>query len=83
MIKAEEIIKIQFHGNNPSMTIEYHPTTDRTLYDICDLNGRIVQTGSIEKKFTEVDISDLSGSSYILLILDGDRVISRKFKLSA
>jgi hypothetical protein len=83
MIKAEEIIKIQLHGSIPSMTIEYQPTTERTLYDVCDLNGRIVKTGIIEKKVTEVDTSDLSGSHYILLILDGDRVTSRKFKLRA
>ena len=83
MIKAEEIIKIQFHGSNPSMTIEYQPATDRTLYDVCDLNGRIIKTGTIRNKITEVDTSDLSGSHYILLILDGDRVTSRKFKLSA
>jgi len=83
MFKAEEIIKIEFHGNTPSMTIEYEPTTDRTLYDVCDLNGRIVKTGAIEDKLTEVDTSELSASYYILLILDGDKVTSRKFKLSA
>lgn len=83
MIKAEEIIKIQFSGSRPSMLIEYQPTTERTLYDVCDLNGRIVKTGAIERKITEVDTSDLMGSHYILLILDGDKVTSRKFQLRA
>ncbi len=83
MIKAEETIKIQFDESNPSMIVEYQPTTDRTLYDVCDLNGRIVKTGAIEKKITKIDTSDLSASHYILLILDGDRVTSRKFKLRA
>ena len=65
------------------MTIEYEPTTERTIYDVCDLNGRIVKTGSIEEKITEIDTSDLGSSNYILLVLDGDKVTSRKFKLSA
>lgn len=83
MIKAEETIKIQFDDSNPLMIVEYQPATDRTLYDVCDLNGRIVKTGTIEKKVTKIDTSDLSASHYILLILDGDRVTSRKFKLRA
>jgi len=83
MIKAEETIKIQFDESNLSMIVEYQPATERTLYDVCDLNGRIVKTGTIEEKITKIDTSDLSAMHYILLILDGDRVSSRKFKLSA
>lgn len=81
MIKAEEIIKIEFSTECSSMSIGYAPSTDRTLYDICDLNGRIVKTGMIESHTTSVDTSELNNSHYILLILDGDKVTSRKFQI--
>ncbi len=63
--------------------ISYTPKTERTLFDICDLNGRILKTGGITKEHTAVDVSDLFDDQYILLILDGDQLCSKKFKLEA
>jgi hypothetical protein len=63
--------------------ITYTPKTERTLFDICDLNGRILKTGGITKANTSVDVSDLYDDQYILLILDGDQLCSKKFRLEA
>lgn len=79
MINTQEKIKIEL--KEKSLVVEYLPATDRTLYDICDLNGRIVQTGDISGLRTIVDTSALSPGSYILLILDGEMVTSRKFEI--
>ncbi len=82
MISAEE--KIQIHGDPSTGTIDigYLPQTERTLFDICDINGRILQTGAITGARTPVKVDELSPERrYIILILDGDRVCSRKFSL--
>lgn len=82
MISAEE--KIQIHGDPSSgaIDIEYFPQTERTLFDICDINGRILQTGAITAPRTSVQLEALVRERrYIILILDGDRVCSRKFSL--
>ncbi len=67
--------------NEKRMTISYGPKTDRALFDICDLNGRILVTGEITDVKTSVEISDLYPDQYILLVLDGDKVCSTKFSL--
>lgn len=61
------------------VTIIYQPKTDRALYDVCDLNGRILITGEITDNPTSVEITDLYPEQYILLVLDGDKVCSTKF----
>lgn len=67
--------------NEERLTISYGPATDRALFDICDLNGRILVTGEITDDTTSVEISDLYPDQYILLVLDGDKVCSTKFSL--
>ncbi len=67
--------------NRDILTVNYTPSTDRTLYDVCDLNGRILLTGEIKNDVTHVEITDLYPDQYILLVLDGDKVCSTKFSL--
>lgn len=63
------------------LTVVYNPNTDRALFDVCDLNGRILLTGEIMDEVTPVEITDLYPDQYILLVLDGDKVCSTKFSL--
>lgn len=67
--------------NEKRLIISYGPQTNRALFDICDLNGRILVTGEITDLTTSVEISDLYPDQYILLVLDGDKVCSTKFSL--
>lgn len=62
--------------------LNYTPQTERTVYDICSMNGRILKTDRILDSLTEVDISELENNKYVLLILDGDRVINQEFTVS-
>lgn len=62
-----------------TLSITYTPNTNCALFDVCDLNGRILVTGEIVNPQTTVDISELYPDQYILLVLDGDKVCSAKF----
>lgn len=62
-----------------SLSITYSPKTNCALFDVCDLNGRILITGEIDSDVTAVEISELYPDQYILLVLDGDKVCSAKF----
>ena len=62
--------------------LKYAPQTERTVYDICSMNGRILKTGKISDSITEIDVEDLENNKYVLLILDGDRVINQDFTIS-
>lgn len=73
---------VAFSDKN-NIEISYTPKTDRTLFDICDLNGRILKTGGISDAYTRVDVSDLYEDQYILLVLDGDQLCSKKFTIAA
>lgn len=81
MIQAQTQIKINMGPGTNEMHIGYTPRTDRTLFDICDINGRIIKTGHIHAKDTKVELQELENDNYILLILDGDRVCSCKFSV--
>ena len=72
-------LKVNKEGND--LWISYSPRTTRTIFDICDLNGRVIKTGQIKDIETTVNVTELFEDQYILLILDGDRVCSKKFQI--
>jgi hypothetical protein len=82
MIQAQTQIKLNMVPGSHQMNIGYTPKTDRTVFDICDINGRVVKTGQIREDRTTIELTDLKDDNYILLILDGDRVASCKFSLA-
>lgn len=82
MNAAPDKLVVEFKGKT-NIEISYTPKTDRTLFDICDLNGRILKTGGISNSQTQVDVSDLFEDQYILLVLDGDQLCSKKFTIAA
>ncbi|NEN24814.1 hypothetical protein G3O08_15025 [Cryomorpha ignava] len=82
MIRIEEHVKVHVSYCKSNLYVEYLPQTSRTIFDICNENGRIIKTGSINDFETKIDISELENSKYVLLILDGDRVNSQNFTVS-
>lgn len=82
MIRTDEVVKVHVSYCKSHLYVEYLPQTSRTIFDVCDENGRIIKTGLINDFQTKVEISDLHNSKYVLLILDGDRVNSQNFTVS-
>ncbi len=81
MINAVQQIEVKVCNDTCVVLVNYNPKTERTLYDICDLNGRVIKTGEIKRDETKIEVSDLYDDQYILLVLDGDRVCSKKFRI--
>ncbi|NND78158.1 MAG: hypothetical protein HKN39_08245 [Flavobacteriales bacterium] len=81
MINTIQQLDLKVNKEGDGLWINYAPKTSRTIYDICDLNGRVIQTGKITDVETSVNVAELYEDQYILLILDGDRVCSKKFKI--
>ena len=77
--KDQVVIKLDPTAN--TLTFTYEPRTDRALFDICDLNGRILKTGEVDKKDTKVKVAELHEDQYILLVLDGDEAASKRFEI--
>lgn len=76
-------MNVQIDTASRRIVLQYTPKTDRTIYDLCDLNGRVIKTGAIEEEETILDISDLNARGYVMLIVDGDKVISKRVSLAA
>ena len=81
MIHTEELVTVDVANAGNQIYVSYRPKTVRTVFDICDMNGRILKTGSVLQLTTTIEVSDLQNNNYVLLILDGDRVCSQKFML--
>lgn len=63
------------------LRVWYRPSTSHSIYDICDAEGSVIKTGEIREESVRIDVSDLEGEEYLLLILDGDDVVKRKVQL--
>lgn len=81
--KRQDRIVLDFDKISDRMTIIYTSMNRPTLFDICDENGKILQTGRIDGDRVEVDTALLERARYILLILDGDMIRIQPFELAA
>lgn len=79
MTSTKNIPEITFSFCTSYIYLSYEPETERAICDICDMHGRILQTVRISSSMTEIDIRKLTNSKYILLILDGDKIINKTF----
>jgi len=81
MSKKNDQVVIKLDPRAVTLTFTYSPKTTRALFDICDLNGRILKTGEIAEQDTKVKVAELHEDQYILLVLDGDEAASKRFEI--
>jgi len=81
MLHLNNQIELELDNECSTLKLNYQPLTDHTLYDVCDVQGRILKTGEITSNQTNVDLKGLDNDQYILLVLDGNRAYTRKIKL--
>lgn len=74
-------LKVELNAGQTALDVNYQPTT-KALFDICDSDGRILKSGRFEPGSTRVIVEDLLNAVYVFLILDGERIRSRRFEIS-
>jgi hypothetical protein len=75
-------LRVQLDDNQSTLCVDYQPTGAKPLFDICDEEGRILKSGHFEPGKTRIKVSDLLNSVYVFLVLDGDRIRTRRFEIS-
>ncbi len=83
IVGLQDLLKVRTDLVSKQVHVRYRSKTQRTIFDICDYCGRILKSGNISRLDTSISIADLAPDSYIFLILDGDRAISRRFTVRA
>jgi hypothetical protein len=74
-------LKLEVNNDQGYLEVDYRPSSEGALYDICDTNGKIIKTGKLDGKRLRVGINDLISSAYIFLILDGKDIRSKRFNI--
>ncbi len=80
-IDADKEIKI---FPNPANEFLYYQLTDENIslslvFEIFDVTGRLIKTISEQEYSGQIDISELKRGSYILKIIQGSKIITRRF----
>lgn len=75
-------LRLKLSSDQKILEVSYSPTSEKPLFDICDLDGRIIKTGIVSATSLKIKVSDLINEMYILLILDGDEVRTKRFEIS-
>lgn len=82
MFAVIRAFQLKLDRQQAHLEISYKPKSEKPTYDICDLNGRVIKSGLVSRRKMRLKVSDLINSSYMLLILDGDHVTSKRFQIS-
>jgi hypothetical protein len=83
-IATEENLNVTADASERTLLIQYTPKTDKAMFDICDPEGRVVQTGPLESSKQTVVLQPefkMKGR-YFLWIVDGDEIVKGQFLFS-
>ena len=65
------------------LTIFYKPSTTRTFYNVADLSGRVIATGSVlECGVTNCVLQFAGKGDYYLNLVDGEDMLKQTIQLS-
>lgn len=82
MLAFLDPLKINLSEDQSILEVKYESHTEAPLFDICDLEGRIMKSGKLSTSRLKIKVSDLINSIYIFLILDGDEVKTKRFQIT-
>ncbi len=68
--------------SSSDITIIYKCHEENVAFDICDFEGNLIKTGTLDEDKTHVNLHNSNGE-YYLFILDGSQVFSKKFSLAS
>lgn len=78
MFKIMNTLKLRVN-NGESLEVKYESYEETPIFDICDHDGNLVETGKLDKKSTRLSLKNFSGGQYYIFILDGPQIFTRKF----
>lgn len=77
-----DLLEIKVNSEQSTLLLEYLPKTEKVFYDICDVDGRVIQTGEITNEDTSISLGDkFHKGAYLIWVVDGDEVSKGRFKL--
>ena len=82
MFATIDPLRLKLSSDQKVLEVNYSPTSEKPLFDICDLEGRVIKTGIVSANSLKIKVSDLINEMYILLILDGEEVRTKRFQIS-
>ncbi len=78
MFKIMNPLKLRVKKGD-SLLVDYQPHDDTPIFDICDHDGNLMETGKLDRKATKLSIKNFSVGQYYIFILDGPNIFTRKF----
>jgi hypothetical protein len=75
-------VRLRLDREQTYLEVDYKPSSENPMFDICDLDGRIIKTGKFQRGRLKVKVSDLISQAYVFLILDGEQIKSTRFDIS-
>jgi len=82
MFATVDPLRLKLSPDQKVLEVNYRPTSEKPLFDICDLEGRVIKSGIVSANGLNIKVSDLINEIYVLLILDGEEVRTKRFQIS-
>ncbi len=80
MLRIKNPLKVKVLPGK-TLSVDYKPNGDTPIFDLCDHDGKLLETGILNSNGTRLDIRNLNIGQYYLFILDGAHIFTRKFAI--
>lgn len=61
------------------ITVDYANNGETPIFDICDNDGKLLESGVLDSQETNIHIECLEIGQYYIFVLDGPHMITQKF----
>ena len=78
---TKELAGIELNVEERVLKIHYTPKTERAMFDICDVEGRIILTGQLSQSPAVIELTEnfQLGNSYVIWVVDGSEMSKSRF----
>ncbi len=80
MLGLKKPLKIQVEKGK-SLTLEHSFEGESPIFDLCDTNGNLLESGKIDKASRRLRFKKLNLGEYYLYVLDGAQMFTTKFAI--
>ena len=78
MIRIMNPLKVNVSAEK-SITVNYAKSDETPIFDICDHDGNLLESGVLDSEKTCINIDSLELGLYYIFVLDGPNIFTKKF----
>lgn len=78
-MRIKDKLELELDSNN--LKLHYSPVSEKVIFDICDQNGKICHSGTIDGDITICNVENISSGNYFVYVIDSGQIHKKPIRI--